>query len=329
MGYQITELTGSQIAAIVAALQALEPGLVTTSQAGKLAPDAAIENGKYKDATTSLHGLMPMTDKQFLEAIKADPFALIGLGVANTRTAGFHNSIYRGKNLGSSVSAAQWAAISAGTFDDLFIGDYWTINGVNWRIAAFDYWINNGDTACYTHHVVIIPDSNILAADGSTTHWLHHENVTSGGYVGTDFYAGTNSNDGKTRCRNAANSAFGSGHILTHREYLTNACTNGKPSAGSWYDSDIEIPNERMVYGNAPFSPVSDGSTVPSNYTIDNAQLPLFAHDHSRICNRASWWLRDPVSGPHFAYVSISGLCNYHSASDAGVGVRPVFGIRA
>ena len=44
--------------------------------------------------------------------------------------AGSHNSIYRGKNLGSSVTQEQWNAIEAGTFDDLYIGDYWVIGGV-------------------------------------------------------------------------------------------------------------------------------------------------------------------------------------------------------
>ena len=327
MGFNITELQGSNVAAIIAALQALCPDLVTTSQKGLLAPDAeAIQAGFIKLATSSNKGLM---SKAFAAILENPEKIVFTPGLSLTQNAGYHNSIYRGKNLGSSVSAAQWAAISAGTFDDLFIGDYWTIGGVTWRIAAFDYWINNGDTACYTHHVVIIPDSNILVADGSTTHWLHSSNDTSGGYVGTDFYAGTNGNNGKATCRSAAQSAFGSGHILTHREYLTNACTNGKPSAGGWYDSDIEIPNERMIYGNAPFSPVSDGSTVPANYTIDNAQLPLFAHDHSRICNRAIWWLRDPVSGTLFAIVYGYGGCNYNGASGAHVGVRPVFGIRA
>ena len=87
--------------------------------------------------------------------------------------------------------------------------------------------------------------------------------------------------------------------------------------------------NERMVYGNAPLTPVSDGSSVPANYTIDNAQLPLFALDHSRICNRADGWLRDPVSGAIFAYVDYAGSCNRTVASNAGFGVRPAFGIRA
>ena len=50
--------------------------------------------------------------------------------------AGAHNAIYRGKSLGSTVTTAQYAAIKAGTFDDLYIGDYWTIGGVNYRIAA-------------------------------------------------------------------------------------------------------------------------------------------------------------------------------------------------
>ena len=46
-----------------------------------------------------------------------------------------HRNVYRGKNLGSSVTAAQKAAIQNGTFDDLFIGDYWVIGGVTWVIA--------------------------------------------------------------------------------------------------------------------------------------------------------------------------------------------------
>lgn len=50
--------------------------------------------------------------------------------------AGAHNAIYRGKNLGSAVTAAQWAAIDAGTFEDLFIGDYWTIGGGRRRFQS-------------------------------------------------------------------------------------------------------------------------------------------------------------------------------------------------
>ena len=243
--------------------------------------------------------------------------------------AGAHNSIYRGKNLGSAVTAAQWEEIGAGTFGDMFVGDYWYINSIYWRIGGFNYWYNYGDTACSKPHVLIVPDQNLLNADGSTTHWMNATNTTSGAYVGSDFYTGKNGNTGKAQCRSMAQSAFGSAHILTHREYLQNAVTNGYESGGAWYDSDVEIMNEKMVYGCEIFSNQTSGTNIPAKYAIDNAQIPLFALDHSRICNRANWWLRDVVSGSHFAHVYYYGFANYTGASDSWIGVRPAFAICA
>ena len=248
---------------------------------------------------------------------------------AYKRNAGFHNGIYRGKNLGSAVTAAQWEEIGAGTFGDMFVGDYWSINSIYWRIGGFNYWYNYGDTACSKPHVLIVPDQNLLNAEGSTTHWMNATDTTSGAYVGSDFYTGNNGNTGKAQCRSKAQSAFGSAHILTHREYLQNAVTNGYESGGAWYDSDVEIMNEKMVYGCEIFSNQTSGTNIPAKYTIDNAQIPLFALDHSRICNRAPWWLRDVVSGSYFAYVINTGLANFNGASTSGVGVRPAFAICA
>ena len=248
--------------------------------------------------------------------------------------AGAHNGIFRGKCLGDHVTDEQWAEIAAGTFNDMYLGDYWEINGVKWRICAFDYWLHCGDTECTAHHVVIMPDTNLNVADGSTTHWMHSSNTTENAYVGTDWYAGTNGNTGKAACLSGAEGAFGSAHILSHREYLTNSCKSGAnnvgyPTAGSWYDSKIEIPNEQMIYGCKVFGSRSAGSNIPADYTIDKSQLPLFAIAPEFICNRADWWLRDPASSPSFACVGISGTCSYYYASATWVGVRPVFGITA
>jgi hypothetical protein len=235
--------------------------------------------------------------------------------------AGFHNSLYRGKYLGDSVTADQYAAISAGTFDNLFIGDYWTINGVNWRIAGFDYWLHDGDTECTTHHVVIVPDSNLVSAK------MNNSNTTTGGYIGSDFYTGANSNTGKATCKTTIENAFGSAHILTHRELLTNAVTNGAASGWAWYDSTFEIMNEFMVYGGKAWSN-SGGAGNGYDVGIDKAQLPLFKHDISRACNRAYWWLRDVVSATTFAYVGNHGYADHYGASFSR-GVRPAFAIRA
>lgn len=236
--------------------------------------------------------------------------------------AGAHNAIYRGKSLGSTVTTAQYAAIKAGTFDDLYIGDYWTIGGVNYRIAAFDYYLNSGDTNCTTHHVVIVPDTCLYNAQMHNTTSGGWEsgaaNTTAGGYVGSDMYK-SNLEQAKTTIK----SAF-SGHVLKHRIYLTNAVANGRASGGAWCDSEVDLMCEQMVYGSGIFSPVSDGSNVPANYRVEKSQLPLFQHEPSRICNRATWWLRDVITASNFAIVYYNCIADYSSAS-ISVGVRPAF----
>lgn len=236
--------------------------------------------------------------------------------------AGAHNAIYRGKSLGSTVTTAQYAAIKAGTFDDLYIGDYWTIGGVNYRIAAFDYYLNSGDTNCTTHHVVIVPDTCLYNAQMHNTSSGGYEggaaNTTTGGYVGSDMYK-SNLEQAKTTIK----SAF-SGHVLKHRIYLTNAVANGRASGGAWCDSEVDLMCEQMVYGSGIFSPVSDGSNVPANYRVEKSQLPLFQHEPSRICNRNNWWLRDVITASPFALVSGSGSASCSSAS-LSFGVRPAF----
>lgn len=236
--------------------------------------------------------------------------------------AGAHNAIYRGKSLGSTVTTAQYAAIKAGTFDDLYIGDYWTIDGVNYRIAAFDYYLNSGDTNCTTHHVVIVPDTCLYNAQMHNTSSGSWEsgaaNTTAGGYVGSDMYK-SNLEQAKTTIK----SAF-SGHVLKHRIYLTNAVANGRASGGAWCDSEVDLMCEQMVYGSGIFSPVSDGSNVPAIYRVEKSQLPLFQHEPSRICNRATWWLRDVITASHFAFVTYTGLASYYAASYS-LGVRPAF----
>lgn len=236
--------------------------------------------------------------------------------------AGAHNAIYRGKSLGSTVTTAQYAAIKAGTFDDLYIGDYWTIGGVNYRIAAFDYYLNSGDTSCTTHHVVIVPDTCLYNAQMHNTSSGGWEsgaaNTTAGGYVGSDMYK-SNLEQAKTTIK----SAF-SGHVLKHRIYLTNAVANGRASGGAWCDSEVDLMCEQMVYGSGIFSPVSDGSNVPSNYRVEKSQLPLFQHEPSRICNRETWWLRDVITASRFAVVDYGGSAYSYDASRS-YGVRPVF----
>lgn len=227
--------------------------------------------------------------------------------------AGAHNSIYRGMYLGDTVTDEQYASISAGTFEDLYIGDYWTIGDVNYRIAAFDYFYNSGDTPCITHHAVIVPDTSLYNAPMNST------STTAGGYVGSEMYK-KNLSSAKTTIKNAFN-----GHVLSHRICLINAVSNNIPSAGVWVDSEINIMCERMVYGANAFTPASNGTNIPYLYQVERAQLPLFTHEHSRICNKEIWWLRDVVSNVKIAYVNAAGGIDCNAGVTYNIGVRPYF----
>lgn len=221
--------------------------------------------------------------------------------------------LFRGKNLGTALTAVQKAAIKDGSFKGMFLGDYWSIGGRIWRIVDMDYWYNCGDTAFTSHHLVIMPDEALYNAQMNTT------NVTTGGYVGSAMYKSNLAN-----AKTIVNAAF-QGSVLTHREYLCNAVANGRPSGGAWFDSSIELPNEPMMYGHPHFSPTSDGSTVLSIYTISKTQLALFMVCPKFIVNRSyNQWLRDVVSSAHFASVDNGGSANYYGASSS-YGVRPVF----
>lgn len=224
--------------------------------------------------------------------------------------AAAHNCIYRGKNLGTSVTAEQYAAISSGKFTDLYIGDYWVIKGVTYRIAAFDYYYNCGDTNFTKHHVVIVPDTSLYKAQMNTS------NVTTGGYTGSAMYK-SNLAQAKTTIK----AAFGSAHVLTKRELLTNAVNGNTPSGWAWFDSHVELMNEVQVYGSVAWG-AHDGNGY--NVASGDGQFPLFMFDRTKLHNREDYWLRDVASATGFSNVSYNGDANNNNASYS-LGVRPAF----
>ncbi len=282
-----------------------------------------------------IHVIAPDGDRiikirDFVRAITDGEFIRAGADgragfISDSPDVGLRNSFAYGKFLGDHLTPEQAAALADGTFKEMFVGGYWTIGGVNYRIAHFNYWLNCGDTACTKPHAVIVPDTCLYNAQMHKTASGQYEagaaNTTEGGYIGTDMY-GT----GLDQAEAMVKEAFGEDHILSHRELLVNAVTNGKPSNHAWYDSTVDLMNECMVYGSYIFTPACDGTTISYRYTIDKSQLALFALRPDLICNRVYWWLRDVVSGAHFANVNWYGNADCNNASYS-LGVRPAFGI--
>ena len=232
--------------------------------------------------------------------------------------AAAHNAIFRGRYLGDHVTDEQWAAIKAGTFEGLYIGDYWTINGVDYVIAAFNYYLNCGDTACTANHVTIVPRNNLY------NHVMNDTNVVTGAYVGSKMYA-SGLNSAKTTIANA----FGSAHILTIRQLYTNA-TNADYGFGTgftWYDASVFLMDEVNVYGGYVFTEMYRTTQWGSDkYSVDNSQYPVFAFDKTMIHTRQDYWLRNVATSGDFCAVRANGNCNCAGASNS-LGVRPAFNI--
>lgn len=237
-------------------------------------------------------------------------------GYANT--PGARNAMPpRDRSLGAPTTE-HFEMIASDKYNELFLGDYWTVDGVDWVIGDFKFWHNTGDTACTKPHVAAFPRKNLY------TYKFNPTNTTEGGYVGSDLYK-----NGLTQAKQMVTAAFGSAHILNHREFLVNAVTNGKPTGSDWYDSTVELMNENMVYGGRQFSPMPDGTdpwNTCRNYTVDKSQLSLFRYEPWMICNRNWYWLRDVVSAAGFASVNSYGYADCGGASNVW-GVRPVVGL--
>ena len=243
--------------------------------------------------------------------------------------AGNHNAQFFNASMGAFTDAIS-ANIRNGSFKDIFPGKYFSFSNIPYsyldendetqestysgtmRILDLDYFLRCGDSDLSAHHIVVAPDTPMFYAG------MNDENKTEGGYVGSKMRTKL-----LRRAEAIFKACFGADHLLAHREYLVNAVANGKPSAGAWCDSLVELMDERMVYGSCIFdSGNSAGATVPNRYSPGNAQLAAFRHNHGLVSNRQWFWLRNIVSPSTFANVNDTGNSSYRDASYVG-GVRP------
>ena len=222
----------------------------------------------------------------------------------------FHNAYPRCKYIGTTITDAQNTAIKNRTYDDLFIGDYWTINGVNWRIVAIDYYFNIGDTNFNKGNVIVMPDTVLYNAQ------MNETDTTAGGYGGS-LMRTQNLNNARTIAQNA----FGS-HLANHRIVLANSVDTSGPNGWEWYDSDgIELPNEVQIYGTRVWGSALKGFDVATQ----KQQFPLMALAPQFVNIRQNYWLQDVSSysvSYYFTLVSYDGLANPTLASYS-YGVRP------
>lgn len=213
-----------------------------------------------------------------------------------------------GKYLGDTYTDTQKQAIANGTFEGLNIGDYWTINGVNYRIADFDYYYNVGDTAFTKHHIIVVPDISLYNAR------MNDSSSSAVCYTQTEMYI-TNLDNART----AFDSAFGNSFIPTHRGLYSNAITSSKPSSYEWRNMRIELMNEVQLLGHDVVSAVTaDGFDIGTQKT----QFRLFSLDPTKINIRQNYWLTNIHYATRFAFMNEYGVSSYEYPSQS-YGVRP------
>ncbi|WP_303229389.1 hypothetical protein [uncultured Dialister sp.] len=242
-------------------------------------------------------------------------------------TAAAHNSIYRGKDLTAYWNSGDMSkAIQAGTFDNIFPGDYVTksitVNGttysVKWIVGDLDYHLGMGDTETTNHHVLMFAESSIFRAR------MCAANDTSGGFKGSEMFTTT-----LPKVSAAIKAAFGTDHVLNHRELLSKAISKtvesgagagwtGGSTDWEWTSMDASLFNEVMIYG----------TRVLSSSLFDvgegNSQIAAFRMNHGLIAGKRTWnWTRSVAGAAAFAGSYGSGESG--DASNAGGGVRPYF----
>lgn len=237
-----------------------------------------------------------------------------------------HNGIYRGKNLGTFSTVAEFETflnthgVSNGLFTDLYLGDYFTLKdgtyNKEWEIAGFDTYLHKGDTELTKHHLALIPKTNLL------TSYMNATNDTTGAYYNSYMHQTV-----IPKVDTAMANILGS-HLLERRAFLSNTMTKDVASgAGSgwtgastewaWYTVKSCLMSEVAVYGSKVFS------SSFRDIGEDCERLPIFqfkGHSYTR-----QWfWLRAVASSSNFAGAGGNGDAVTSTASASRGGVRPL-----
>ena len=232
--------------------------------------------------------------------------------------AGFHNSIYRGKNLGSTLTSEQKLAIKNGTFKDLYIGDYWEsdkANKIKFRIAGFNYWKCEGSPINRAkNHVVIVADYNEQDLLKMCEELSEFEN----GYANSSLKIKLDSEN--LVSKEHAISVFGNPFILIRLDYLPNKLkSDGLTDTNIWTNVTFGIPTVEMLFGHYDnFREYNHGSS--------SRILPLFMMNPELIIGKNPYWLRNTRGANKYAYVDNNGLVLSISANSSNY-VRLVFGV--
>ena len=190
--------------------------------------------------------------------------------------------------------------VRAGQHNKYAIGDYFTDGGVQWAVAARNWypaWAF-GDGVSRPQHIVCMP-VDFLA----TSYQFNTSNTNAGGYAGSLMPSNMETEYAKLSTKLK-------GYCRQTRIYENNK------SAWAAAMRNMRLPNIVEVTGSQGWADQYSGGVC--------SQLPLCRNSLFRI--RSTWyWCADPVSSnaANFCSVSSAGSSDSHTASNSGR-VRPL-----
>lgn len=225
---------------------------------------------------------------------------------------GYHNSIFRGKNLTSVYTFGEVSQIVAsGSFNDLYIGDYFNtnVNGVDIRltIAGFNLFKREDDsmTKIDQNHIVMVCDCVNTTALPIIT-------FEDGYYSIQDNLLGTFANNLKT--------SIGSSHVYTHYQDLSSWIEYGEVSSLSSKLVDCCLMTEINVFGTQIYDNIGLDAGFPS------VQFPLFRLNPSEICReKKPYWLRNISDINKYCRVQASGMAGVNNYTSTTNYIKPYF----
>lgn len=269
--------------------------------------------------------------------------------VASTRDYYYvakHNRVNTCKNLLAYYTLDELSAmISAGTFDDIYVGDYiememtstYGTENVRWLVAGINYFKHRTDVDITANHIVLVAEDCFVNQQK-----MNSSNVTTGGYASSSMYMTVLPN-----YDTAITNAFGSSHVLGYHQLLTTSTDTTAPSmagdnltgcSNNWAWTTGETNQPHVTKLNLMSEPQLYGTKVLSSsfydIGINNSQFPLFAQLPEKIrcgggfnaissaCNNL--WLSSVITTANFAICNANGIASHNKAANSN-GVRPYF----
>ena len=240
--------------------------------------------------------------------------------ILTSTEAEVHNSIAGFRNKGTKLTDEQKTAIKNHTWEDMYIGDSWTLNGHTYRIAKFMNGILVNNFAILYKGIMML--SNVLY-----TAPMNETDTNEGGYANSWMHA-----TGLAQAGEIIAQDFGD-LIMSFREHLYSGNTSGyllvNHSMGNIQQPyKCMLPTYRMLTGRTFQGYPQDWFNVYSNF-----QIPLTQFDANQfsVLNGGGFWCQECfnsstsfVNWVEFGVYNWSDRLYLHKASNNG-GVRVIF----